>query len=177
MDRAFAGFWPGYRRRGVSELPHPLAHSLAFRFGLAQERETLEDLQRRASMVYDAYRDALRANPGAIHLPLSQLMEQRVRVAERGGRIAGFSVVLPREGEGCELDGLFVEPDWWKSGIGRALMRDAFVLARAQGGRTMHVLANPYAEGFYKKLGFARTGIVQTQLGIGSKMHCPLGQT
>ena len=169
MDCAFPGYWPGYRRRGVS--------GLFFRFGLAQEREILEDLQRRASLVYDAYRDALLANLGAIHLPLPQLEEQRVRVAERGGRVAGFSVVLPRKNESCELDGLFVEPDRWKSGIGRALMQDAFALARAQGAWTMHVLANPYAEGFYKKLGFARTGIVQTQLGIGSKMHRPLGQT
>ena len=148
-----------------------------FRFGLAEERERLEDLQRRASLVYDAYRDALLANPGVIHLPMPQLEEQRVRVAERGGRVAGFSVVLPRADESCELDGLFVEPDHWKSGIGRALMQDAFALARAQGARTMHVLANPYAEGFYKKLGFACTGIVQTQLGIGSKMHRSLSQT
>jgi GNAT superfamily N-acetyltransferase len=145
--------------------------SLVFRFGLAQERENLEDLQRRASLVYEAYRDALLASPGVIHLPLSQLEQQRVRLAESCGHIAGFSVVLPREPESCELDGLFVEPGQWKSGIGRALMQDAFALARAQDARIMHVLANPYAEGFYEKLGFVRTGIVQTQLGIGSKMH------
>jgi hypothetical protein len=35
----------------------------------------------------------------------------------------------------------------------------------------MEVLSNPYAEGFYARLGFVRTGTVTTQLGIGSKMR------
>ncbi len=75
-----------------------------------RERQALEDLQRRAALAYDIYRPALLANPGVIDLPLSQLEEQRVRVAEERGTVLGFSVVLPRD-EVCELDGLFVEPD------------------------------------------------------------------
>ena len=58
---------------------------LSFRFAGASERQAREDLQRRASLVYEVYRPALLANPGAIHLPASQLEEQRVRVAEEGG--------------------------------------------------------------------------------------------
>ena len=83
----------------------------------------------------------------------------------------GFTAVLPRDAQACDLDGLFVEPDRWKQGIGRALVQDAFALALGSGARTMHVMANPYAEGFYAKLGFVRTGTVQTQFGIGSKMR------
>jgi GNAT superfamily N-acetyltransferase len=145
--------------------------TLLFRFAGPDERQSLEDLQRRSSLVYDAYRDALLANPGAIHLPLSQLEEQRVRVAEREGQALGFTVVLPKGDEACELDGLFVEPQRWKRGIGRALMGDAFALGRAGGATVMNVMANPFAEGFYVKLGFVRTGTVQTMYGIASKMH------
>ncbi|MBA2589033.1 MAG: GNAT family N-acetyltransferase [Alphaproteobacteria bacterium] len=148
--------------------------TLAFRFARGEERQALEDLQRRASLVHDAYRAPLLANPGAIHLPLSQLEARQVRVAEEGGQALGLTVVLPRDAQACDLDGLFVEPDRWKRGIGRALVQDTFALALADGARTMHVMANPYAEGFYAKLGFVRTGTVQTQFGIGTKMQCNL---
>jgi GNAT superfamily N-acetyltransferase len=144
---------------------------LSCRFGVAEERLKLEELQRRASLVYDAYRDALLANPDAIHLPLSQLEEKQVRVAEQGGLVLGFTAVLPREGGVCDLDGLFVEPDRWRRGIGRALMQDAFVQARSSGMAVMEVLGNPHAEGFYVKLGFVRAGTVMLPFGMGLKMH------
>ncbi len=150
---------------------------LCFRYGFAEERLQLEELQRRASLIYQADRAMLLANPGAIHLPLSQLEEKRVRVAEQDGRVLGFTVVLPRDGETCDLDGLFVEPDRWKRGIGRALMQDAFALARAGGAAVMEVLGNPCAEGFYVKLGFVRTATVALPFGIAAKMHRRLGQT
>lgn len=149
---------------------------LCFRFADTAERQALEDLQRRAALAYDIYRPALLANPGVIDLPLSQLEDQRVRVAEEAGTARGFSVVLPRD-DLCDLDGLFVEPDSWKRGIGRALMEDAFALGRAGGAWMMEVTANPQAEGFYARLGFARTGLVTTAFGIASKMRRSLHQT
>jgi N-acetylglutamate synthase-like GNAT family acetyltransferase len=150
---------------------------LGLRFGQAAEREQLEELQRRASLMHDAYREALLANPDLIALPRWQLEQNRVRVAERGGRALGFAAVLPRDGQICDLDALFVEPDRWKQGIGCALMEDAFVLARAAGAEVMEVLANPYADGFYARLGFVRIGTVITPLGIGGKMRRLLRQT
>ena len=54
---------------------------LTFRFGRPEERVALEELQRRPSLIYEADRAMLLANPGAIDLPLAQLQEKRVRVA------------------------------------------------------------------------------------------------
>jgi GNAT superfamily N-acetyltransferase len=150
---------------------------LNLRFGRPAEREELEALQRRASLMHDAYRDALLANPDLIALPRWQLEENRVRVAESGDKTLGFAAVLPRDPQTCDLDALFVEPDYWKRGIGRALMEDAFVLARAAGAEAMEVLANPHADGFYARLGFVRIGTVTTPLGIGGKMRRLLRQT
>jgi GNAT superfamily N-acetyltransferase len=148
--------------------------ALALRFAQPRERQALEDLQRRASLVYDGYREALLADPAAIHLPLSQLEDRRVRVAERDGEVLGFSAVLPGDVESCDLDGLFVEPSHWKRGIGRALVQDAFAQARRHGLMAMDVVANPYAELFYAGLGFVRVGTEQTAFGIASKMRCKL---
>jgi GNAT superfamily N-acetyltransferase len=147
---------------------------LVLRFAGPHERQSLEDLQRRASLVYEVYREALLANPGAIHLPLRQLEDSQVRVAQQDGEVLGFTVILPRGAGVWDLDGLFVEPGHWKRGIGRALMQDAFAQARSNSAKVMEVLANPYAEGFYGKLGFVRTGTAQTAFGIASKMRCKL---
>ena len=62
------------------------------------------------------------ANPGAIVMPPEQIAAGQVFVAERDAAIVGFAAVLPRADGDTELDGLFVEPEIWKSGIGRALV-------------------------------------------------------
>lgn len=92
------------------------------------------------------------------------------------GKVLGFSVVLAN-GEVCELDGLYAEPGHWRRGIGRALMEDGFALGRAGGAWMMEVTANPQSEGFYVRLGFARTGLLTTSFGIASKMRRSLRQT
>lgn len=141
------------------------------RFGHSAERTALEELQRRASLVWEEYRDALLAHPELIELPITQLEEHRVRVAEIGSERVGFSVVLPLTAGISELDGLFVEPSRWRMGIGWALMSDAVQLARLQNATAMEVTANPRAEGFYAKFGFVHAGQAQTALGSANRMR------
>ena len=145
--------------------------TLNIRFGVPEERTDLEELQRRASLIWEEYRADLLAHPDAIQLPLSQLQENRVRVAELNSRLTGFSVVIPKSEGVSELDGLFVEPDHWGIGIGRALITDAVRLARDQGAGAIEVIANPRAEGFYEKLGFHPAGFAQTQFGPAKQMR------
>jgi GNAT superfamily N-acetyltransferase len=144
--------------------------SLALRFGRPEERSLLEALQRRASLMWEEYRPYLLANPDVIELPLAQLQGGLVRVAELAGQVAGFSALLPKDGF-CELDGLFVEPELWSRGIGRALIADARQSARAVGAATIEVVANPRAEGFYARLGFTVSGQAQTQFGPANRMR------
>ena len=144
--------------------------NIRLRFGLPHERGPLEELQRRASLMWEEYRPYLLASPEAIELPLAQLTQRQVRVAEWAGRVAGFSAMLPRDGY-CELDGLFVEPALWNRGVGRALIADALAGVRAQGGVTLETVANPRAEGFYRRLGFVVSGQAQTQFGPANRMR------
>ena len=143
---------------------------MIIRTAAPHERAALEDLQRRASLMWDEYRPYLLANPDVIDLPLAQLREGKVRVAEHDGRGAGFAALLHRSGF-CELDGLFVEPDLWGLGIGRALVADALAIARQSGATAIETVANPRAEGFYTKLGFAFTGRTQTPFGPANRMR------
>jgi len=136
------------------------------------EREALEALQLRSSLVWEEYRADLVAHPDAIEIPSEQMA--RVRVAEAGGRALGFSLVLQADGGACELEGLFVEPDLMRGGVGRALIADAAERARVERADRIEVTANPRALGFYERLGFRGSGTVQTRFGPGLRMSLPL---
>ena len=142
---------------------------IAIRPACPDERLELEELQRRVSLELEDYRDQLLAHPDEIHLPAEQIDRGEVLVAEFDGNIAGFAVVLEEEGR-AELDGLFVDPAWWRHGIGRALVDAAVHHARRRGLTMIAVVANPTARDFYVKCGFAVEGEVRTRLGPAIRM-------
>ena len=138
--------------------------SLIFRLADPDEHTDLEELQRRASLELPEYREQLLANPDAIHLPPAQIANGQVIVAEFDGEVAGFAAVV-----GGELDGLFVEPDLWGCGIGKALVEAATHQARLS-GMTLKVTANPSVRLFYETCGFSVEGEVQTRFGPALRM-------
>jgi GNAT superfamily N-acetyltransferase len=135
------------------------------RCAIESERQALEELQWRASLANPEDRDVLLANPDAIALPLEQISDGHVLVAERHGAIVGFAVVLPRNGGGAELDGLFIEPDAWRQGMGRLLVEHSVVLARERGAASLHVIGNTHAAAFYRACGFELLGSATTRFG------------
>ena len=86
--------------------------------------------------------------------------------------IVGFSVAIQDEErpDSCELDGLFVEPARWRTGIGRRLIEDALATARAAGAVRIEVVANPQAVAFYEAVGFVAVGEAQTRFGPAPRM-------
>ena len=140
------------------------AEAVTLRLARPEEHEELEELQRRASLELDDYRDQLLANPDATHLPPSQIANGQVIVAELHGEIAGFAALV-----GGELDGMFVDPGLWGGGIGRALLDAAAHEARRK-GLALTVIANPSARGFYESCGFSVEGETSTRFGPALKM-------
>ncbi len=138
------------------------------------ERPALEALQWRASLANPGYREALMANPDAIVLPVEQIEAGQVVVAEVGGLCLGFAALLPRDDGDIELDGLFVDPQTWKGGVGRALVEHSCQMARGQGAAFLHVVGNPHALGFYERCGFETVGVQATQFGSGVLMRRPV---
>jgi ribosomal protein S18 acetylase RimI-like enzyme len=132
------------------------------------EQQSLTELQRRASVHWDAYREQLLAHPDAVELPLDQITDGLVRVAECGRDVVGFAVLFRPARGACELDGLFVEPG--RMGVGRALIEDAARIARERGGTRIEVVANPQAVGFYERVGFTGAGEVATRFGPARRM-------
>ena len=128
------------------------------------ERESLEALQWRASLANEEDRPHLEAHPDAIDLPREQIERGEVLVAEIDGQIAGFAAVV-----GSALDGLFVEPELWRRGVGAALVEAATHEARKK-GLSLTVIANSAARGFYEKCGFRLEGEAETRFGPALRM-------
>ena len=142
-----------------------MTDSLTIRLARLDEREVLERLQWRASLANAGDRDSLLANPDVIRLPPEPIEAQQVFVAEKGGSLFGFAVLLPSEDGECELDGLFVDPLAWRGGVGKALVLHCVMDARCRGARTISVIGNPHAERFYYACGFKRVGSTETLFG------------
>src|SRR5206468_3187875 len=100
-------------------------------------KRVLEDLQRRASLVWEEYREALMTHPDAIEVPVEQLNANQVFVAELDGKIVGFGAVVLRDDGDAELDALFVEPQIWRGGVGRRLIIEAERRAVKEGSRQL----------------------------------------
>ena len=65
------------------------------------------------------------------------------------GEIAGLVALGPsEEPDTLDLDKLFVEPRWIRTGVGRALLAHAIDEARRRGAMRVTILADPYAAGF-----------------------------
>jgi GNAT superfamily N-acetyltransferase len=142
-----------------------------YRLALPAERSALEELQRRASLMWEEDREALLANPDAIELPLEQITDGRTVVAESADGLLGFAVVLRREDGDAELDGLFVDPPHWRKGIGRMLVEQAERIAARDGAANLWVIANTRALDFYGACGFVTVGEAQTRFRPAPRMR------
>jgi GNAT superfamily N-acetyltransferase len=145
----------------------------------------LEELMRRSSMHWDAYREDLTANPDAIEVSPAHIAAGYVRVAyDHNADTIGFSTTVPAS-ESDEappdsprasyvLEALFVDPLEMGLGVGRGLVHDVFAYVRRLGGTSVTVIAGPEAVGFYERLGFARIGSARTRFGPAYSLRVDL---
>ena len=144
---------------------------LLIRRAIVSEQKELEGLQLRASLTNAGDRDALLAHPDAIEVPIAQIAEGRVFVAESNGVVVGFAAVEPRMDGETELDALFVDPKARRHGIGRLLIKHCAGVARTRQSVALYVVGNPHAEEFYLACGFNLIGTTETRFGTGLLMR------
>ncbi|OEO31321.1 hypothetical protein VW23_016680 [Devosia insulae DS-56] len=125
-------------------------------------------------MASERDREALLAHPEAVQVPVEQLTAATACVADADGSPVGFAVVLPKADGNAELDGLFVDPEMQRLGLGRRLVERTKELARGMGASTLHVVAADDALAFYRSVGFTQTGITETQFGTAPVMRMNL---
>jgi GNAT superfamily N-acetyltransferase len=136
----------------------------------ADDLHVVSDLYRRSSLSNEGDRDILLSHPEALDFEGTSIRDGRTRVAVGDGRIVGFATTRA-VGDIGELDDLFVDPDWMRRGVARALVLDAVDLVGAAGRRRLEVTANPHALDFYEAVGFVADEATETQFGVGTRMH------
>ena len=67
---------------------------------------------------------------------------------------------------GDRITGLYVRPSIGHSGVGRTLMAVLEAAVEARGHAHSYLQSSPNAVGFYTKLGYAPTGMAQSEAGL-----------
>lgn len=96
----------------------------------------------------------------ALTVTAAMIEQGRVLVAEdQQGSLMGVAAVeaMPAKGK-FDLSLLFIEPSAIRTGVGRTLFEAAARLVQREGGTSLSILADPFAAGFYQRLGALRIG-------------------
>lgn len=148
--------------------------NFVIRRAVAAEQKALEELERRAGLANPGDREAILAHPEIIEVPLEQIESGDVFVVETNGVAAGFATLKPRPDGDTELDGLFVDPEMQRRGLGRSLVEHCAEIARTKGFANLCVIGNFHAQAFYLACGFSEIGTTQTRFGPALLMRKPL---
>lgn len=142
-------------------------HTL-IRPAIPADHPRLEALLARASLATGEHVQDLLANPDALAIPPENLAH--TLVIERDGGIAGFCTLMPVTDERYEVDALFVDPCFWRQGLGARLLREAERRVGEAGARTLGVVSGRYAEPFYRAFGFEPDGEEMTRFGPATRL-------
>jgi predicted N-acetyltransferase YhbS len=124
------------------------------------EAEALSALCRRSKAHWGYDAEFLRLSEAALAVTRAAIESGLVLVAEDAGGVpTGVASVEPREAPGeYELAHLFVAPQAFGTGAGRALFAAAATLAKRHGARLLSILSDPHAAAFYRRMGAVESG-------------------
>jgi N-acetylglutamate synthase-like GNAT family acetyltransferase len=125
------------------------------------EAVSLTALCLRSKAVWGYTDEFMNACRPELTLTKESIASSRIEVAEIDGRLVGMAQLIIRE-SAAELDKLFVEPDYLRSGAGRALLTWAKAEASQLGAEVLLIDADPHAANFYRRLGASDDGFVRS---------------
>lgn len=133
----------------------------------AEERELLQDLLDRAVLAAESYRGQHLAHRAASRVSRARIAEHRVLVVEGEEGVLGFASWSQTGDGAAELEGVFVEPAWWRQGMGRRLV-DAVA---AQVDAALRVTVRSGELPFFAHCGFVKTRRIETKGGPAVRME------
>ena len=132
---------------------------MQIRRAAAEDADALSDLAHRAKAHWGYPAAWMREWDAQLTIIPGYLEMHDVFVAEREGRIVGMCALEDRR-DRWHLEHVWVEPAEHGHGIGRALVLHALDEARQRHNVLVELLADPYASGFYERLGARHAGDV-----------------
>ena len=125
----------------------------------ADDTDALTDLAHRAKAHWNYPPSWMRQWDAQLTILPGYLEMHDVWVADRDGTILGMCALEDR-GDRWNLEHVWVEPSVHGEGIGRALVQHALREAWSRRQVIVELLADPFATGFYERLGARRVGDV-----------------
>jgi ribosomal protein S18 acetylase RimI-like enzyme len=144
---------------------------MAIRLATAADHALIGRVFARASLSNEGDRENLLAHPELLEFDAAVFDNGGTRVAVVDGLVVGFATLRLVDDMAAELDDLFVDPDWMRQGIARALVSDLVEAAKRRGFARIDVAANGHAVAFYEAAGFIADGTVETTFGSATHMH------
>ena len=132
---------------------------MLIRRATGDDADALTDLAHRAKAHWGYPASWMRQWDPQLTIIPGYLEAHDVWLAERDGVIVGMCALEDR-GARWNLEHVWVEPAAHGGGIGRALVMEALAEARRRHPGVVELLADPYASGFYERLGARRAGDV-----------------
>jgi GNAT superfamily N-acetyltransferase len=139
-----------------------------FRRAQADEAEDLTFLSRRSKAYWGYDAEFLKIVAADLTVSASAIKTHEVWVLEEDGKILGFHQV--KLGDPAWLEDLWLEPQAIGKGYGRTLWEHALSIARAGGAWGMEFNAEPFAMGFYEKMGAVQVGVTPSRFIPGRKL-------
>ena len=132
---------------------------MQIRRATADDADALSDLAHRAKAHWGYPAHWMREWDAQLTIIPGYLELHDVWVSERDGTIVGMCALEDR-GDRCNLEHVWVEPSLHGNGVGRALVMHALSEARSRQVAAVELLSDPFATGFYERLGARRIGEV-----------------
>lgn len=129
-----------------------------------QEAAALAALAVRSKAHWGYPREFVERFAATVNLTPEVVAANDVQVAEHGGEVRGFYTLLHR-GTLAVLDDLWLEPDEIGHGSGRLLFEHAVARALGAGAIVLEWEAEPYAVGFYTRMGGRTVRFTDSSLG------------
>jgi len=136
---------------------------VTLRKGTGEDADALTDLAHRAKAHWGYPASWMREWDAQLTIIPGYIDLHDVWIAERAGVIVGMCALEDR-GARWMLEHVWVEPALHRRGIGRDLVMRALQTARERHAHVVELLADPYATGFYDRLGARLTGYVHAPM-------------
>jgi N-acetylglutamate synthase-like GNAT family acetyltransferase len=132
---------------------------MIIRRATADDADALSDLAHRAKAHWGYPAHWMREWDAQLTIIPGYLELHEVWVSERDGVVIGMCALEDR-GDRWNLEHVWVDPAAHGHGIGRALVLHALCEARRRHHGVVELLSDPFASGFYERLGARRAGDV-----------------
>ena len=132
---------------------------MVIRRAAAEDADALSDLAHRAKAHWGYPAQWMRKWDAQLTILPGYLEMHDVWVADEAGVVIGMCALEDQRNR-WHLEHVWVEPARHGQGIGRALVLHALDEARRRHGGVVELLSDPFACGFYERLGARKTGQV-----------------